>query len=362
MSLRILYVAYPLLAISDASCGGAEQVLLTLEREMWRRGHHTVVAACEGSQVSGELFATGNPAISPDAFELRELGHSEAILWLLVKERFDLVHDMSGSFWRCAAQAEVPVLATLHLPPELYIPGMFDSLALNLYFNCVSRSQARAFCHLPRMLGVVENGIDLSRFHPPFAKDGRKGGPPLLARDYLLWMGRICEEKAPHIAIDVAAEARLPLVMAGQVYPFSYHRQYFEREVEPRLKKYAQARFVPTPAFEEKVSLLKQARALLITSQIDETSSLVAMEAMACGTPVIAFRRGALPEVIEHDVTGFIAESSGEMVDAVKKVGDIEPDACRARVERFYTSSRMADDYEDLYNQIVGRKAFKRVA
>src|SRR5581483_10191402 len=173
-------------------------------------------------------------------------------------------------------------------------------------------------------------------------------------REFFLWMGRVCEEKAPHIAIDVAADAVLPIVLAGQVYPFSYHEQYFEREIEPRLRRYASARFICTPSFQEKLELLDRARALLVTSQIDETSSLVAMEAMARGTPVIAFRRGALPEIVEHGVTGFVVDTPREMAEAVNDVSRIDPAACRSRVVGRYSSTRMADDYLRLYDRVLG--------
>jgi glycosyltransferase involved in cell wall biosynthesis len=180
----------------------------------------------------------------------------------------------------------------------------------------------------------------------------------------LLWMGRICEEKAPHIAIDVAQKAGLPIVVAGQVYPFSYHEQYFAREVAPRLRRYPQARVVSTPSLQEKLALLDHARALLVTSQIDETSSLVAMEAMARGTPVIAFRRGALPEVVQHGVTGFVVDMPREMAESVNKLDTIRPEACRSRVERLYTSTRMAEDYLRLYHRVLASCALfqKRVA
>src|SRR6185312_9253284 len=109
--------------------------------------------------------------------------------------------------------------------------------------------------------------------------------------------GRICEEKGPHMALDIAAQANLPIVIAGQIYPFSYHQQFFVREVEPRLRTNAKATWINCPSDELKRKLLRESAALLITSQVDETSSLVAMEAAASGTPVVAFRKGALLEV-----------------------------------------------------------------
>ncbi len=130
-------------------------------------------------------------------------------------------------------------------------------------------------------------------------------------------MGRICEEKAPHLAIAAAKLAGVPLILAGQVYPFSYHQQYFEREICPTLGRGVS--FIDSPLFEDKVALLRNARALLLTSTAEETSSLVAMEAMACGTPVIAMRRGAFPEIVAHGETGFIVDDVHEMAAAVAR-------------------------------------------
>ncbi len=344
-ALRILYVAYPLLPVNDASCGGAEQVLATLEREMVRRGHATVVAAAADSRVAGELYPTGAPARDLDQFALRDAEHNRRILQLLeADEGFDLVHDMSGTFWKRAGGTELPVLATLHLPPVLYARAMFENIAAKVLFNCVSESQARSFSHLPRMLGVVPNGIDLGRF--PFAQNTSNG-------EYLLWLGRICEEKGTHLALDVAESAGLPLVVAGSVYPFSYHRQYFEREIAPRLERNPRVRFVQSPGFAEKLHLLQQARALLVTSLIDETSSLVAMEAMACGTPVVTSRRGALPEIVEEGHTGWLADSPEEMIAALARLREIDRCNCRDLVEQRFSAERMADHYEYMYRRAL---------
>ena len=164
------------------------------------------------------------------------------------------------------------------------------------------------------MLGVVRNGIDVERFPLTTEKTG-----------YLLWLGRICEEKGTHVAIELAQRAKLPIVIAGQVYPFSYHQRYFERQVQPHLGD-AGVAFIERPDFREKVQLLRHARALLVTSLIDETSSLVALEAMACGTLVVGFRRGAIPSVVAHGETGLIPgfsrrDGGGSAVDQCLRRG-----------------------------------------
>jgi glycosyltransferase involved in cell wall biosynthesis len=293
----------------------------------------------------------GEAARAADVFQEREREHCASILDYLRDHpaEFDLIHDQSGSFFRHADRCPVPVLATLHLPRSFYREEWLPRSSQNLAFNCVSESQARTFADLPNLTGLVQNGIAVERF----AVSDRK-------RDYLLWIGRICEEKAPHLAIDAAQRASVPLILAGQVYPFSYHRQYFNREIQPRLGPGIE--FVESPSFERKVDLLRHARALLLTTTAEETSSLVAMEAMACGTPVIAMRRGAFAEIVAHGETGFIVDDVPEIASAVARVSNIHPAACRSRVEQMFSAQRMADDYATLYRRIVGAHRGRAVA
>lgn len=353
--MNILYVSYPLLPVTEHSAGGAEQMLWTLEREMHARGHATSVAACASSRVAGDVIATGYATREADTFEQRDAEHCAAIVEHVLQsdassQSYDLIHDKSGSFWRCASALRTPVLATLHLPRHMYRSELFQDVSPNVSFNCVSQSQAESFQDLPRFVGIVSNGIAPERFPLREQKS-----------DYLLWIGRTCEEKAPHIAIDVAQRAGMQLVMAGAVYPFSYHRRYFAREIAPRL---ADVIYIEWPTFDEKLVLLQNARAVLLTSTVNETSSLVAMEAMACGTPAIAFRRGAFPEVIADGVTGLLADDVEQMVAAVERVGEIKPFRCRQRVEREFSAARMAQDYERIYERITegSRKVLKSKA
>ncbi|HWC18170.1 MAG TPA: glycosyltransferase [Terriglobales bacterium] len=347
--LRVLYVAYPLFPVSEHSAGGAELILLALEREMHARDHRTTVAACAGSRVAGELFSTGEPADGADQFEKRSEEQTRMLLdWLCsgAAERFDLVHDMSGGFWEHAERLPLPVMATLHLPPQLYKHANFSSVPGCVSFNCVSQSQMGEFRDLPRLIGIAPNGIDVERFSPE--------PMPLENRDYFLWLGRICEEKGAHTALDVAHTAGKQVVISGTVYPFLYHQKYFAREIIPRLKRAGRkAKYIAQPSFNEKVDLIRNARALLITSEVNETSSVVAMEAAACGTPVVALRRGALPEIIEEGVTGFLVHNVEEMASALSRVGEIDPEKCREHAQQYYSSQHMADVYEELYRKVL---------
>jgi glycosyltransferase involved in cell wall biosynthesis len=339
----VLFVSYPMLPVSNASCGGAEQMLWVLEHELANRGMKSAVAACDGSCVTGELIATGAAPEQSDAFEFRAAEHRWRIEQVLQNRSFDLVHDKSGFWWENARTSSAPVLATLHLPRSFYPERLFRYIPPNVFFNCVSESQAQAFQDLPRFVGVVPNGIVVERFL--FMR--RK-------HDYVLWLGRICPEKAPHLAIDAAERAGVPLVLAGQVYPFDWHRQYFEREIRPRLDRACRnLKWVERPSFDQKIDLIRHARAVLLSTQAPETSSLVAMEAAACGTPVIAFANGAIPEIVRHGVTGFLVRDWKEMADAIADVEQLWPEDGRVIAEQEFSSRRMADKYCRVYAEIA---------
>jgi len=361
---RILYVAYPLLQVHDESAGGAEQILWTLEREMARRGVHTTVAASAGSRVSGELFSTGQPCAQPDDYERRRVEHEDRVIDFVCRSAregspFDLIHDHSGSFWRRASEVDVPMLATLHLPRSFYPAGSFDDVPANVSFNCVSALQAHSFADLDALAGVVPNGIALDCFAN---SDGAHATSGIRGRDGLLWLGRICEEKAPHLALKIAERAGMTITLAGQVYPFSYHQKYFEAEVAPRLRTMPDARFISAPSAELKRRLLRESLALLITSMAEETSSLVAMEAAASGTPVVAFCKGAHAEIVREGVTGFLAEDSAEAALALQNIASISPETCVQHAQKNFSAVKMAERYFHLYERIATTERALRFA
>lgn len=354
---RILFVAYPLLPVSDRSAGGAEQVLASVEREAKLSGYQTTLAACNGSAAEGQSYFTVMPARGRLASARAvESDHCRRVRELIsvraaIGTPFDLVHDHSGTFFSSAPH-DVPVLATLHLPRSFYPNNFFNRLPANVYLNCVSRAQARTFSDLPNMLGVVRNGVSLDRFPLRLQK-----------QEYLLWMGRICEEKGTHTALDLAKKTGMRFVIVGQVYPLAYHRDYYERQIVPRLRDLGeQVRFVERPTFAEKLSLLQDARALLVTSSAEETSCLVAMEAAACGTPVIALRRGAFPEVVKHGVTGMVVDDMQQMQSAIADIARIKPRTCREYAQQNFSAARMFAEYEQLYDRIRARPSVATTA
>lgn len=379
MRLRVLFLAYPLTAVGPNACGGTEQVLFRLltglNGKPWRDTVETFTLARDGSCVPGEYESwqhlcarmriplpssvrQGNTPVSPDDLAQMEAATNRAALRWLREERVDLVHNQGAAFYREAdalKNASIPVLMTLHLARSLYPARFLDGMPDNLHLQCVSRTQHRAYrreltgqAHLE---GWIRNGIALNEFSP--AADGRRG-------EYLLYAGRICPEKGPHLAIQLARHTGRPLLLLGEVYPFPLHWRYFETEIQPHLG--GTVVWKPHSTVEERRAWMAGADAVIIPSLVDETSSLVAMEAAASGTPVIAFRRGALTETVVHHRTGFLCESIEEMQRAVKRLGRIRSRDCRVWAERCFDADRMVREYVDLYRRLANVPALERIS
>jgi glycosyltransferase involved in cell wall biosynthesis len=160
-------------------------------------------------------------------------------------------------------------------------------------------------------------------------------------------LGRICPEKGQHLAIEAAKRADLGLLIAGEIFPYDEHERYFAEEIAPRLD--AKRRFLGPIGFARKRRLLTAAQCLLIPSLVDETSSLVAREAAACGTAAIAFSRGALPATVEHGRTGFLVGDMEGMAEAIPAALHIDPRICRATARRRFSLETMTSRYLALY-------------
>ena len=173
-------------------------------------------------------------------------------------------------------------------------------------------------------------------------------------RDYAAALGRICPEKGFHLALDAARTAGVSLLLAGAVFRYAAHEAYFAREIAPRLDH--RRRFLGPLGFVAKRRLLGAARCLLVPSLVAETGSLVAMEALACGTPVIAFPNGALADVVEHGVTGFLVRDEHEMAEAIGQAGSLDREACRAAARERFSAARMVGQYLDLYRRLASSR------
>ncbi len=351
MGLTILSVAYVFAPVGPDTAGGAEQVLATVDRALVAEGHRSLVIACAGSKTAGELLDTAPlPAkFTEDLRRRAQQEHRQRILRTLRQSPVDLVHCHGHDFAEYLPSPGVPTLVTLHLPVDYYPPEALSERRPGRYFNCVSASQRRSFPANEAMLPEIPNGVPVGELQGRHAK-----------RNFALALGRICPEKGFHYALDAAALAQTPLLIAGRVFPYPDHEQYFAEQIEPRLGP--QARFLGNLDFARKRRFLMAARCLLMPSLIAETSSLVAMEAIACGTPVVAFQVGALPDLIEPGVTGFLVRDTQQMAEAIRASGSIDRKRCRDVARQRFSLKRTIEGYFRYYRILAATPRYAAIA
>jgi glycosyltransferase involved in cell wall biosynthesis len=338
--LTVLGVAYPLAPVGSAAGGGAEQVLAAIDAALVRQGHRSLVVACAGSRVAGTLLALPDmPASIDEAARVRaQAACRKGIMEALRRFPVDLVHLHGIDFAAYVPDGAVPTLVTLHLPISWYPRAALFLDHPNLRLNCVSAAQ-QSDC--PKGMALrphIPNGVAVPQLEPV-----RKGR-------FCMMLGRICPEKGYHLGLLAAHLAGAPAALCGPVHGYDAHRRYFEGEIIPRLDR--ERRWLGPVAGARKWCLLAAARCLLVPSLVPETSSLVAMEALACGTPVIAFPVGALGEIVAHGHTGFLVRTVEEMAEAIRHIDVISPERCRAEARRRFSAEAMTGRYLRLYEEL----------
>lgn len=336
--MRIAVVSPTWERVPPPAYGGIEAVVGLLADNLVSHGHDVTLYATGDSLTAARLRSVcPRPLRTANIHQPipQQLVHVASVLE--EAGQYDIIHNHCGellmAFNRLVA---VPMLTTVHGPmvPDSRI--VWDHYTG--YFNTISRASKEGFPDRG-YLGVVYNGIAVDSF--PFQVD---------KDDYLLFLGRISPEKGTHLAIHAARLSGRPIVVAGKVDRVD--REYYQTVVSPLLDD-PLVTFVGEADSARKRQLYARARCLLHPVTWPEPFGLVMAEAMACGTPVIAFRRGSIPEVISHAETGFVVETLDEMVQAIDHVHEIDPHRCRARATERFSADQMVSGYERLYRQIL---------
>jgi glycosyltransferase involved in cell wall biosynthesis len=339
--LRVALTVDPELPVPPLHYGGIERIVDMLARMLVRRGHSVMLFANPESTCPVERVAwPGRRSGS-----LRDtILNAAALARTVMPDRFDLVH----SFARIAYLAPIlplaiPKLMSYQREISPRTTGWAHRLGRGtIEFSAISRRMIAAG-PLTGRWHLAPNGVPLETF--TFQREVPDDAP-------LVFLGRIEEIKGPHLAIEIARKAGRRLVIAGNVP--GEHRAWFQTHVAQFIDGDRVVYAGPVDD-EQKNSLLGEAFAFLMPILWEEPFGIVMAEAMACGTPVLSLRRGAAPEVVEHGVTGFVADTVDELASLVSRVRELSRAAARMRVERYYSADAVADAYLDVYAQVVSR-------
>lgn len=343
MKYRILHIAYPLAPVNYNTAGGAEQILYLIDKALNEKKCQSAIIACRGSLPAGKLFeadAISEP-FNDDIIAKHHEYIREVIAEVLSRNDFDVLHMHGIDFDSYLPETDTPLLVTLHLPVSWYNQSVLCAENPNIVYNCVSNSQQGTAGDVKNLLPYIQNGIDLDCYKPGYDK-----------QRFALSMGRICWEKGYNLSVMAAQMAGSDFILAGKVFPYYHHQKYFNESILPSLND-KEIKFINSPDLAAKKSLLASAKCVLIPSLVPETSSVVAMEAMASGTPVIAFPSGALAEIIDNGLTGFIVNDVEEMAEAIKRADEIDPTQCRKTAEERFNYKRMGNEYLNAYKAII---------
>ena len=343
---RIAMLAPPWLPVPPPEYGGIESVVALLCDGLVDRGHQVTLFAAPGSDSSATVCDV-LPDCYPDRIErsLHEADHVARVFDAVDREArrgrpFDLIHDHCGfTAFAMADRIELPLVHTLHGPFTAEITDFYRQHAGKAQAVAISEDQQAAAPPELRIAAVIPNPIDVAAWPFQPAK-----------KDYLLWIGRMNEAKGPHRAIAAARAAGVPLIMAGPVQ--SGQETFFREAVAPHIDDDS-VRYVGEVGGEVKRRLFADARGLLMPIRWAEPFGMVMIEAMSCGTPVVAFAEGAAPEIVRDGITGYLVADETEMATAILSLDRIDAAACRNEVLNRFDVPQIAAAYESAYAAVI---------
>ncbi len=343
--MRIAQIAPLFEAVPPKLYGGSERVVYSLTEALVAMGHDVTLFASGDSTTSAKLDAPWPRSLRLDP-DIRDWVATYALMTEYVRQRADRfdVLPFHMDYWPNSVftRQDVPFVTTLHgrldLPEFAAVYRMFPQVPL----VSISNSQRKP---LPDVgwAATIYHGMPENLLTPV----------PVTKRDYVAFLGRISPEKGIERAIEIAGRCGIKLKVAAKVDKAD--ADYFEEFVEPLLAD-ANVEFIGEINDSQKPAFLSGARALLFPIDWPEPFGLVMIEAMACGCPVIAMRRGSVPEVMDDGVTGFVVENVDEAVAAFGRLDQIDRNGVRAQFEKRFTSRRMAEDYVRLYKRLIAAR------
>ena len=347
--MRIAQVAPLIESVPPAGYGGTERVVSYLTEELVRQGHDVTLFASGDSQTTARLVAAtpqalrlaGDVVVDPVAHQIVEIERVAAMA-----DQFDVIHWHLDYFhFPMSRRLGIPHLTTLHGRLDIVDVQDLYTEFTDMPVVSISNDQ-RAPLPQAQWAATIHHGLPPDEFRPSYEPGS-----------YLAFLGRISPEKRADRAVEVARRVGMPLRIGAKVDPAD--QDYFEENIEPLLG-HDHVEWVGEVSGEAKADLLRNATALLFPIDWAEPFGLVMIEAMACGTPVIAYRSGSVPEVIDDGTTGYIVESIDESADAVRRLDDLDRRAVRARFEERFTAERMTRDYVRVYERLIAERAERR--
>ncbi|SEG13596.1 Glycosyltransferase involved in cell wall bisynthesis [Thermomonospora echinospora] len=337
--MRIAMVAPPWYEIPPPGYGGTEAVVAKLIDGLHARGHEVMLVAAGRNGTAAEFGQTYPEPQHPRFGQVEvEVAHAVAAAEYIEEFGPDVVHDHTLVGPLTAPARRAPTIVTAHLAPLGEAARCYRFIGRTAGLMSVSRAQQRVASGI-RWAGVAHNAVDPALFPYRDVKDG-----------YVVFLGRMCADKGVHVAITAARAAGYPIKMAGRCTR-PEETEYFERRIRPLLGP--DAEYLGELDTRSKYALLAGARCLLFPIQWEEPFGVVLIEAMACGTPVVALRRAAVPEVVEPGVTGLVCDTEAELPDAIRAVERIDPWECRRRVGERFDVATMTGAYENAYRRLA---------
>lgn len=337
--MRVLMIAPPWFPVPPRAYGGTESVIDVLARGLTARGHELLLCTTADSSCRVPRHSILPSAVGVGAPAAVELVHVRDAYELAGD--FDVVHDhtVAGPAYGSTRPNSTPILTTHHAPFTRWLAEQFRSLGARVGVIAISHDQARRAGPAP-VAAVIHHGLDVRAYR---FGDGRGG--------YAVALARMSPDKGIATAIRVARRAGIPLKIAAKMHSAAEHC-YFREVIEPRLG--GDVQYLGELSGRDKLQLLGGARCLLNPIAWPEPFGLAMIEALACGTPVVATPMGAAPEIVRHRHTGLLAASEPDLVRAVVEVVRCDRRACRRDVEQRFSMARMAADHERVYEQAAG--------